>query len=103
MVQELTETTFDQAVSKGLAVVDLWAPWCGPCRMIAPIIEELATEYDGRILFYKLNIDEQQAPAVKYQVMSIPTLLVFKNGSVVDRIVGAQPKEKIKAKLDKHL
>jgi thioredoxin 1 len=103
MVSELTGDKFDEAVGKGLVVVDLWAPWCIPCKMIAPVIEELSIEYEGKISFYKLNIDEHQEPAVKHQVMSIPTLLVFREGEVVDRIVGALPKEKIIDKLKPHL
>ncbi|MFH1054990.1 MAG: thioredoxin [Candidatus Altiarchaeota archaeon] len=103
MVEELTEGSFDQAVKSGLVVVDLWAPWCMPCRMIAPTVEALSKEYLGRVTFYKLNIDEHNGPAVKHQVMSIPTLLVFKDGKVVDRIVGALPKERMKEKLEKHL
>jgi len=102
-VQELTESTFDQAVSSGLAIVDLWAPWCGPCRMIAPAVEELSDEFQGKAGFYRLNIDENKGPAVRHQVMSIPTLLIFKEGKLVDRLVGALPKEKIRAKLEKHL
>lgn len=103
MVGELTEATFDQAVSSGLVVVDLWAPWCVPCRMLAPTVEELAGEYAGKAAFYKLNIDEEKGPAQKHQVMSIPTLLVFKDGKVVDRIVGALPKERIMERLAKRL
>ena len=102
-VQELTESTFDQAVAKGLAIVDLWAPWCGPCRMIAPAMEELSGEFQGKAGFYKLDIDENKGPAVRHQVMSIPTLLVFRDGKLVDRLVGALPKDKIKARLEKHL
>jgi thioredoxin 1 len=103
MVGELSEAAFDQAISTGLVVVDFWAPWCGPCKMIAPHMEELSKEYVGRISFYKLNIDENKGPAMKYQVMGIPTLLVFKGGALQDRIVGALPKEKIKARLEKNL
>ncbi|MBD3388781.1 MAG: thioredoxin [Candidatus Altiarchaeales archaeon] len=103
MVKELDEGGFDGAVGSGLVVVDLWAPWCMPCKMIAPIVEELSEEYEGRISFYKLNIDEHQGPAAKYQVMSIPTLLIFKEGEVVDKVVGALPKEKIKEKLEAQL
>jgi thioredoxin 1 len=99
MVKELTGEDFGQATSSGLVVVDLWAPWCGPCKMIAPVIEELAAEYEGKIAFCKLNIDEHKGPAIEHQVMSIPTLLIFKDGAVADRIVGALPKEKIEEKL----
>lgn len=81
-------------------LVDFWAVWCGPCRMIAPIIDELANEYDGTVKVGKVNVDENQALAAKYGVMSIPTIMVFKNGQPVERIVGALPKREIKAKLD---
>jgi thioredoxin 1 len=103
MVIDLTEETFDQAVRSGLVVVDLWAPWCVPCRQVAPIIEALSSEYDGKATFYKINIDEQKAPAVKHQVMGIPTLLIFKDGRLVDRMVGAMPKDKIRVAVERHL
>jgi thioredoxin 1 len=103
MIEELTGITFDQAVKSGLVVVDIWAPWCMPCRMIAPIVEGLAEEYRGRINFFKLNIDEHKEPAIKHQVMSIPTLLVFKDGKLVGRIVGALPEDRIKEKLSEHI
>ncbi len=86
-----------------IAVVDCWAPWCGPCRMVAPILEELAREYSGRITFGKLNVDENQSAAMDYQVMSIPTLLVFKNGKLVDRIIGAMPKQALESKITRQL
>jgi thioredoxin 1 len=103
MTDELTSKEFDQATKDGLVIVDLWAPWCGPCRMLAPVIDELAKEYEGKARFCKLNIDEHQEPAVQHQVMSIPTLLIFKDGKVVDRIVGALPKDKITQKIQEHL
>jgi thioredoxin 1 len=103
MVNELDGDTFDKAVSGGLVVVDLWAPWCVPCKMLAPIVEDLSKEYAGRISFHKLNIDEHNGPAIKHQVMGIPTLLVFKEGKLVDRMVGAMPKDKIKSRLEKTL
>ena len=80
-------------------VIDCWAPWCGPCRMLGPIIEELAKEKKGKIVFGKLNVDENPETSMKYHVMSIPTLLVFKNGTLVDRVVGAVPKELLVNKL----
>lgn len=80
-------------------VIDCWAPWCGPCRMIGPIIEELAKDMKGIIVFGKMNVDENPQTSMKYKIMSIPTLLVFKNGSLVDRIVGAMPKEMLMQKL----
>jgi len=81
-------------------VVDCWAPWCGPCRMVGPIIEDLAKEMQGKIAFGKLNVDENQGTSQKYQIMSIPTLLIFKNGTLVDKIIGAMPKEILKKKLE---
>ncbi len=80
-------------------VVDCWAPWCAPCRIIGPIIEELAKEMQGTIVFAKLNVDENQATSIKYQIMSIPTMLIFKNGNLVDKLIGAMPKDQLKHKL----
>ena len=86
-----------------LMVVDCWAPWCGPCRMVGPIIEELAKEMQGKIVFGKLNVDENREASMKYGIMSIPTLLVFKNGSLVDNIIGAMPKEMLLGKISPHI
>ncbi|MCX7800428.1 MAG: thioredoxin [Fimbriimonadales bacterium] len=84
-------------------LVDFWAEWCGPCRMIAPAIEELAKEYAGRAAVYKLDVDTNQDIAMKYQVMSIPTLLVFKGGKVVEQHVGAAPKQHLAQLIERHL
>ncbi len=101
---ELTDGGFDESVKKyQMVVIDCWAPWCGPCRMIHPIVEELAKEMQGKIVFGKLNVDENQGIAMRYQIMAIPSLLVFKNGELADRIVGAMPKEMLMAKLSPHL
>ncbi len=101
---ELTDQDFKSFVrSGGLVVVDFWAPWCPPCRYLAPIIEELAREYAGRVKFGKLNVDENPKTARRYGIRAIPTLLVFKDGSLVDRIVGAMPKHMLEARLKKHL
>lgn len=100
----LTDATFEEMIQNHpLVVVDCWAPWCAPCHMIAPVIEEMARDYAGRILFGKLNVDENREVAMRYQIMSIPTLLVFKNGKLVDRIVGAAPRQTLEPKITRHL
>jgi thioredoxin 1 len=100
---ELTDATFLETIAKHPnVVVDCWAPWCGPCRFISPIIEELARDYAGKILFGKLNMDENQKVAMEYGIMSIPTLLVFKDGRLVDQIVGAMPKKMLEARIRRY-
>ncbi len=84
-------------------LVDFWAEWCGPCKMIAPVVDELATEYDGKVKFTKLNVDFNPQTSAKYGVRSIPTLLVFKGGDVVDQVVGAVPKSVLQQRLEKAL
>ena len=104
LVIELKDATFDQVVKQHqLLVVDCWAAWCAPCKMVEPIIEELASEYKGRITFGKLNVDFNQSVASRFGVMSIPTLLIFKDGELVRQKVGAQPKETLEAELTKYL
>jgi len=99
----LLDADLDENVKKyPLVVIDCWAPWCGPCRMIGPVIEELAQEMKGKIVFGKLNVDENPQTSMKYKIMSIPTLLVFKNGALVDRLIGAMTKEMLQEKLKKH-
>ena len=100
----VTDATFKETIENHpLVVVDCWAPWCGPCNMVAPIIEELARDYTGKVLFGKLNVDENLATAMQYHIMSIPTLLVFSNGKLVDRITGAMPKQILEPKITRHL
>jgi thioredoxin 1 len=100
LVLELNAATFDDTVKKSpLLVVDCWAEWCAPCRMLSPVIEELARDYQGKITFGKLNVDDNQSVAARYQVMSIPTLLIFKNGILVDQKVGALPRNVLEPEL----
>lgn len=100
-IEELTDNTFKSEVleSKIPAVVDFWAPWCGPCRMVAPVLEATAHKMNGSLKFYKLNTDENMKTAQEYGIMAIPSLLVFKNGQEVDRIIGFMPQEKLEEKL----
>ena len=102
MVSEVTDQNFEEAVLKSdiPVVVDFWAPWCGPCRMIAPITEKLAEEFDGRVKFCKLNVDQNNQTAVKYQIMSIPLLIFFKDGEKVDESLGAVPEAMIRPKVE---
>ncbi|NIR86981.1 thioredoxin [Candidatus Bathyarchaeota archaeon] len=101
---EVTDRTFKEIIqSHPLVVVDCWAAWCGPCQMVAPVIEEMARDYAGRILFGKLNVDENREVATQYQIMGIPTLLVFKNGKLVDRVVGAMPRQVLEPKITRYL
>lgn len=101
-VAEFTDKNFRNEVldATGPVLVDFWAPWCGPCRMIAPMVEELASEYSGAIKIGKLNIDDSPRAAGEFGVSSIPTLMIFKGGEVVDRFVGVQPKSRLQAALD---
>jgi thioredoxin 1 len=101
---QLLDVDIDEIVKKyQTIVIDCWAPWCGPCRMVGPVIEELAKELKGKIVFGKLNVDENPQTSLKYRIMSIPTMLVFKNGVLVDRFVGAMPKDMLLQKLRPHL
>jgi thioredoxin 1 len=104
LVIELNGQNFEDVLkSNSSLVVDCWAPWCGPCRMMSPVIDELAVDYKGKISFAKLNTDENQDIAMKYQIQAIPTLLIFKDGKLADRKVGAMPKRVLQAELDKSL
>jgi len=99
----LTDANFQQIISAPTAVlVDFWAPWCGPCRMVAPHVEQLAKEFQGRAVVGKLNVDENPQTAQRYNIMSIPALYIFKNGAVVDQMVGAQPLQVLQQRLARH-
>lgn len=100
----VSDADFEQQVEQheGLAVVDFWAAWCGPCRMIAPILDQLAVEYDGKVKVTKLDVDSNTKTATRFNVRSIPTLLFFKDGKLVDQVVGALPRAQLDAKFKQH-
>jgi len=102
MVIEVTDKNFEDEVIKSAlpVLVDLWAPWCGPCRMVAPVIDKLAEDYDGKFKFCRLNVDENPQTASKYRIMSIPTLMFFKGGEAVDTVIGAVPERALQPKID---
>ncbi len=102
---EMTDSNFQQEVlsSDRPVLVDFWAEWCGPCKMIAPIVEELANEYDGKLKVGKVDVDSNQQVSMQFGVRSIPTLLIFKSGKVVEQVIGAVPKRLLAEKIAKHL
>lgn len=105
MAFELTDTNFKEKVmdTQGVAVVDFWAEWCGPCRAIGPVIEELSKEYDGKVNVGKLNVDNNPEVSMNYGITSIPAILFIKDGKVVDKLVGAQPKGNFVKKIEAHI
>lgn len=100
-VKQISDATFNNEIEAGIVLVDFWAPWCGPCKIIAPILDELSAEIGDAAKILKINVDDNPESAAKYNVMSIPTLLVFKDGQLVDQLVGVQLKEKLKAVIEK--
>lgn len=101
-IVDATTQTFDTEISSGLTLVDFWAPWCGPCRMIAPVLEELAAEMSDTVKIVKVDVDENQEVAMKYEVMSIPTMILFKDGVAVAKTMGFQPKEALQEFINAH-
>ncbi|ERI89549.1 thioredoxin [Clostridiales bacterium oral taxon 876 str. F0540] len=104
MAISINQSNFNEVINRDIpVVVDFWAAWCGPCKMLGPVIEEIANELEGKAVVGKVNVDENQDLAMKYKVFSIPTVLVFKNGQVIDQFVGFMPKAAIMDKLEKHI
>lgn len=102
-ITHATDQNFASETAEGVVLVDFWAPWCGPCKMIAPVLEELDAEMGGKAKIVKVDVDDNQETASQFGIMSIPTLLVMKNGETVDKVVGFQPKEALVQLLNKHL
>ena len=103
MALEITDKTFAEETDKGLVLIDFWATWCGPCRMQAPILEQLSEEMSDKVTFAKVDVDQNQATASEFGIISIPTLLIKKDGKVVDTLVGYHPKERLQAKLEQYI
>lgn len=103
-VLHLTDENFEETLKKNpLTLVDFWAEWCAPCRIIAPVVEELAKDFDGKLVCTKLNVDENPITSAKFQIMSIPSLIIFKNGVPVDKVIGAVPKSHLVSRIKPHL
>lgn len=102
-ITHATDATFANETESGLVLVDFWAPWCGPCKMIAPVLEELDSEMSDKVKIVKLDVDDNQQTAAEYGIMSIPTLLILKDGQPVDKVVGFQPKEALAGRLEQHI
>jgi len=102
-LMEFTDDNFADETKNGLVLVDFWAPWCMPCRMVGPIVEDLANEFQGKLKVGKMNVDDHQRVAQEFRVMSIPTVILFKDGQAVEMMIGAQPKSAYLARLNKHM
>ncbi len=102
-IAHTTDAEFDDAIAEGLTLIDFWAPWCGPCLMIAPTLEEIAEEMEGKLNIVKLNVDDNPETSPKFGVQGIPTMILFKDGKLVDRVVGAVPKAALVDMIGKHI
>ena len=102
-IVNVTADSLEETIKSGVTLLDFWAPWCGPCRMIAPVLDQLAEDYEGKATIAKVNTDENQELAKKYDVRSIPYILIFKDGEQVDSLIGTQSKEKFSQSIDAHL
>ena len=104
-MKAINDSTFEKEVieNEGVVVVDFWAPWCGPCRMVGPVMEELDNQYDGKITFTKVNVDECPLISQRYEIASIPTIMVFKNGKIAETMIGFRPKAAFEEVLNKHI
>jgi len=103
MTVKLTDANFKEGISEGLVFVDFWAEWCGPCRMLSPVLEELSEELEGKVTIAKLNIEENRDTASEFGIMSIPTMILFQDGKPVEKVMGFQPKENLKQYLESKL
>ncbi len=100
---ELSDDNFADSIKEGLTLVDFWAPWCGPCRFVAPVLDEIAADYEGKITVAKLNVDDNQKTAMDFRVMSIPTVILFQDGEAKEVLVGARPKGAYQTKIDQYI
>jgi len=102
---QVNDANFEQEVTKSdiPCLIDFWAPWCGPCLMVGPVVEEIAKEYEGKLKVCKVNVDESPGIATQYRIMSIPTIMLFKNGEVADKVIGALPKENLISMISPHI
>ena len=100
---ELSDENFADSIKEGITLVDFWAPWCGPCRFVAPILDEIADDYEGKLTVAKLNVDDNQKTAMDFRVMSIPTVILFQDGEAKEVLVGAKPKGAYQTQIDKYL